>query len=184
MPEPVSPFLTVWSSFYIMTGSAAAALTGLTFVVITLVTARERTEGAREGIATFTTPTVMHFASALLVSALLTAPWHALTGAAVAVALIGLGGVAYILRIMHRMRRTSRQTNYQADLDDWIWYTLLPFVAYGGISAGAIILEAAAPQALFVVAGGVLLLLFIGIRNAWDIVTYIAISLPDRRRTG
>jgi hypothetical protein len=173
MAETASAFLTAWSSFYVMTGSSAAALTGLMFVVITLVTARERAEDTHAGISTFSTPTVMHFATALLVSAVLIAPWRSLVHAGVAAAFIGLCGVAYILRVMHR---TTRLTFYTADLEDWTWYTILPFVAYGVISAGAIALTAVPVQALFIIAGGVMLLIFIGIRNAWDIVTYIAIQ--------
>ena len=175
MAETASSFLTAWSSFYVMTGSSAAALTGLMFVVITLVTARERAEDTHAGISTFSTPIVMHFAAALLVSAVLIAPWRSLVHAAVVVAFIGLSGVAYILRVMHRTRRL---TFYTADFEDWMWYTILPFVAYGAISAGAIALAAAPVQALFILAGGVVLLIFIGIRNAWDIVTYIAIVRP------
>ena len=34
---PVPAMLTDWSNFYVVTGSAAAGLTGLTFVVIVLV---------------------------------------------------------------------------------------------------------------------------------------------------
>jgi hypothetical protein len=172
MAETASSFLTAWSSFYTMTGSAAAALTGLMFVVISLVTGRERAEGTHEGISTFSTPTVMHLATALLISAVLIAPWRSLLHAGVLTALIGLYGVAYILRVMYRTRRLSV---YTADLEDWTWYTILPLLAYGAISAGAIALAAVPMQALFILAGGVVLLIFVGIRNAWDIVTYIAI---------
>jgi hypothetical protein len=173
MAETVSSFLTAWSSFYVMTGSSAAALTGLMFVVITLATRTERAEDIHAGISAFSTPTVMHFGTALLVSAVLIAPWRSLAHAGVVVALIGLYGVAYVLRVMYRTRRL---TIYTADLADWAWFTILPFVAYGAISASAIALAAAPVQALFILAGGVVLLIFIGIRNAWDIVTYIIIE--------
>jgi hypothetical protein len=175
MAETASSLLTAWSNFYVMTGSSAAALTGLMFVVITLVTRTERAEDTHAGISTFSTPTVMHFAAALLISAVLLAPWRSLVHPGVVVALIGLSGVAFILRVMHR---TTRLTIYTADLEDWAWYTILPFVTYGGISAGAIALATAPVQALFIFAGGVVLLIFIGIRNAWDTVIYIAIKRP------
>ena len=175
MAETASALLTEWSNFYVMAGSSAAALTGLMFVVITLVTRVERAEEAHAGISTFSTPTVMHFAGALLVSALLLAPWRSLVHPGVVVALIGLYGVVYILRVMHGTRRL---TSYRADLEDWIWFTILPFVAYGAISAGAIALAGAPVRALFVIAGGVVLLIFIGIRNAWDVVTYLMTRRP------
>jgi hypothetical protein len=172
MAETASSLLTAWSSFYVMTGSSAAALTGLMFVVITLMSRPERAEDSHAAISTFSTPTVMHFAAALLVSAVVIAPWRSLVHPGAVVAFIGLCGVVYILRVMHRTRRL---TMYTADLEDWAWFAILPFVAYGAISAGAIALAAAPVQALFILAGGVVLLIFVGIRNAWDIVTYIAI---------
>jgi len=173
MAEAASPLLAEWSSFYVMTGSSAAALTGLMFVVTTLLTRTERPEDTYAGITAFSTPTVMHFAAAFMVSAVLSAPWRSLVHAGAAAALIGLAGVAYVLRVMHRTRRL---TIYTADVEDWAWYTMLPFVAYGAISASATDLGADPVRALFILAAGVVLLIFIGIRNAWDVVTYLAVS--------
>ena len=177
MAETASSFLSPWSNFYIMAGSAAAGLTGLMFVVITLVSGEERLRRAPDGISTFSTPTVVHFGVALLVSAILSAPWRLLVHPAALLAIAGLSGIVYLVRLMHRTRRLR---TYRPDLEDWIWYTVLPFVAYGTILAGAVMLSAIPVEALFALAGGVLLLIFIGIRNAWDIVTYIAIGGPDK----
>jgi hypothetical protein len=177
MTETASSVLTAWSSFYIMTGSAAASLTGLMFVVITLVTGTERLQKNQDGISTFSTPTVAHFGAALLVSAILSVPWRSLVHPATLLGLIGLFGVVYVLRLMYRTRRL---TMYSADFEDWAWYTILPLLAYGAILAGAIVLPANPVVALFVLAAGVVLLIFIGIRNAWDIVTFIAIGSPDK----
>jgi hypothetical protein len=174
MAENASSFFTPWSSFYIMTGSSAAALTGLMFVVITLITGVERVRRNPDGISTFSTPTVVHFCAALLVSAILSAPWHLLVQPAVLLGLAGLFGVVYVLRVMHR---TRQMTSYVADLEDWAWYTIVPLLAYGAILAGAIMLAASPVNALFALAAGVILLIFLGIRNAWDIVTYIVTEL-------
>lgn len=167
--------MSEWTSFYVMTGSSAAALTGLMFVVVTLVTRTER-ERARVGTAVFSTPTVLHFCAALLISAILSAPWHVLQPAAWLIGLIGLWGAVYILRVMFRTRQLSA---YTADLEDWAWYTILPLLAYAVTLASAVALSTAPAQALFALAAGVVLLIFIGIRNAWDIVTYLAISSSD-----
>jgi hypothetical protein len=177
MIETVSSVLTPWSNFYIMTGSAAASLTGLMFVVITLVTGTERVRKNPDGIGTFSTPTVAHFGAALLVSALLSVPWRSLAHPATLLGLIGLCGVVYVLRVMYR---TRRMTVYSADIEDWTWFTILPLVAYGAILTGAIALPAFPVEALFALAAGVVILIFIGIRNAWDIVTFIAIGGPDK----
>jgi hypothetical protein len=52
----------------------------------------------------------------------------------------------------------------------------MPLVAYGVIAAGAIAFTMVSIKSLFAVGGGVVLLIFIGIRNAWDIVTFLAIQ--------
>jgi len=143
------------------------------FVVITLVRGEEATQVRHDGIAAFSTPTVMHFCLALLVSAVLCAPWSSLIYASVIVGLVGCYGIAYILRVAFR---TKGLTRYTADLEDWIWYTVLPFIAYATLAAGAIALHPIPKDALFVVAGGVLLLIFIGIRNSWDVVTFLAVG--------
>jgi hypothetical protein len=174
MSETVSSVLASWSNFYIMTGSAAGGLTGLMFVVITLVTGIERLRGNRDALSTFSTPTVVHFGAALLVSAVLLAPWSSLVPPAITLGIAGLFGAVYMLRLW---RRQKRLTTYTPDLEDWLCYTILPLVAYSAILAGAIVFTTIAPKALFALAGGSLLLIFIGIHNAWDIVTYIAIEL-------
>lgn len=170
------PFLATWSSFYTMVGSSAAALTGLMFVVITLVSGLERGERRGDGIGTFSTPTVVHFCSALLVSAILNVPWHVLGYAATMVGLAGFAGVIYVWRVMLRTRRI---TVYKADLEDWVCYTVLPFVAYFAVLAGAIALAVVPMDGMLAIAGGVILLIFIGIRNAWDIVTYLAVRVAE-----
>jgi hypothetical protein len=177
MPEPASPFLTAWSSFYLMTASSAAALTGLMFVVITLVTGAERLRStSADGLSTFSTPTVMHFAAALLVSAILSAPWHSLVDPAILLGVAGLWGVIYVLRVSSRAKRL---TNYSPDAEDWAFYSIFPFVAYGVILVGALMLPFIPGRALFWLAGGVALLIFMGIRNAWDVVTFIATGGPN-----
>jgi hypothetical protein len=62
--------LTSWTNFYVIVGSSSGALTGLTFVVISL-TAGRHSEDARLVMNAFTTPIVVHFSTVLLVTALL-----------------------------------------------------------------------------------------------------------------
>jgi hypothetical protein len=173
--EVAMSLLKAWSGFYLMTSSSAAALTGLMFIVITLVTGTERLQKSPDGISTFSTPTVVHFCAALFISAVLSAPWSGLITPAIVLALAGVYGIVYLLRVTHRTRRLS---NYNPDIEDWAWYSVLPFFAYGAILAGAILLAFIPAKGLFVLAGGVLGLIFIGIRNAWDVVTFIAIGGP------
>ncbi len=176
MAESVSSLLASWSSYFVIVGSSAAALTGLMFVVITIVMGTERLRRSPDGVSTFSTPTVVHFGAALLISAILSAPWHSLDRAATIVGLVGLGGILYVLRIMYRAKRLRE---YAADLEDWIWYGILPFVAYGAVFAGALDSFVFPAPALFAIAGAALVLVFVGIHNAWDIVTFIAMGNVD-----
>jgi hypothetical protein len=172
MPE-IMPVLAPWANFYTMTGSAAAALTGLMFVVITLIFGENRRNPTPDGIGTFSTPTVLHFCNALFISAILVAPWHTIVIVKPLVGIIGLCGVLYIFRLVFRQLRL---TSYKPDLEDWTWFTFAPFVAYAAILASAIMLNVMAAKALFVIGGSVVLLIFIGIRNSWDVVTYMAVN--------
>src|SRR5690242_11931378 len=79
-----------WANFYVIIGSAAGALIGLTFVAITLVN-QAQLPGSRHGIDAFNTPTVVHFGAVLFTAALLSAPWPSLTPPAF---ILGVGGVA------------------------------------------------------------------------------------------
>jgi hypothetical protein len=166
------PQLTEWESFYVIVGSSAAALTGLMFVVITLIADLEaqRSSGA---LAAFGTPTVVHFCVALIVSATLSAPWHSLTRVAAALAVCGVSGVTYTFIVA---RRARRQNTYQPVFEDWLWHTVLPLGAYAALLLAAIVLPGNAERSLFVVAAAVLSLVLIGIHNSWDTVTYLALS--------
>jgi len=175
MQEAVLSPLATWQNFYTIVGTAAATLTGLMFVVVTLIAGvRVRVSSPSEAFATFNTPNVVHFCLALLVAAILSAPWQALWNASLLLGLSGLGGMIYVVIVV---RRARRQTDYQPVLEDWLWHTLFPLVSYTALLVAAIVLPGHPAPALFVIAAGTLLLLFIGIHNAWDNVLYIVIEL-------
>jgi len=160
----VSP-LARWESFYVIVGSSGAALTGLQFVVMTLIADSSRPRSPAL-IRAFGTPTIVHFCAALLVSAISSAPWDALSSAGFALGVCGAAGVAYGVVIV---RRARSQTGYAPVLEDWIWHFVLP--------------RHPAPS-LFVIGAATVLLLFIGIHNSWDTVTYIAVEQPEAAKPG
>jgi hypothetical protein len=168
MPESV---FTPWANFYVIIGSSAAGLTGLMFVVVTLVT-ETRTRRRDAGIAAFSTPTIVHFCIALAVAAIVNAPWKVLWHAGLLIGLAGLGGLAYSVVVVRRMRG---QTLYQPILEDWLWHVVLPFVAYLALVVAALRLSGDPATMLFMVGAATVLLLFIGIHNAWDNVTYLIV---------
>ena len=167
----VSP-LPAWESFYVIVGSSSAGLTGLMFVVITLIPQR-RTRAENLTINTFATPNVVHFCAALLVSATLSAPWRTMSYVGWLLGLIGVAGIVYVGIVV---RRARRQTEYRPVLEDWVWHMILPFLAYLTLVVAAPILPRASTPALFTIAAATVVLLFIGIHNAWDTVTYMALA--------
>lgn len=168
-----------WESFYVIVGSSAGALTGLQFVVMALIAEAEASASMLE-VRAFGTPTVVHFCAVLLISAILSAPWHSLSHAGIALDACGAAGLAYAITVI---RHARRQTGYSPDAEDWLWYVALPLVAYAALLAAGILTGQHPISSLFVAAATSLLLLFIGIHNSWDTVTYIAVERPKRKKS-
>ena len=165
-----APPLHDWETFYVIVGSSAAALTGLQFVVIALISEAQGL-GNEESVKAFGTPTVVHFCAVLLIAAIASTPKHSvltLSACLTAMAIIALG---YSTRVV---LRAKRQTAYQPVWEDWLWHAILPLVAYTALLAAGLIVHAHAEAALYVVAAAALLLLYIGIHNAWDTALYIS----------
>ena len=175
MGEPLAP----WESFYVIVGSSAGALTGLQFVVIALIAEAEAAAGMLE-IRAFGTPTVVHFCAVLFISAVLSAPWHTLSGAGLVLDACGVAGIVYALTVV---RHARRQTGYSPDAEDWFWYSALPLVGYASLLAAGMLLKRHPEMSLFVIAATALLLMFVGIHNAWDSVTYIALQHREKKTT-
>jgi len=177
MDDTIHATLAGWGCFYQVTGTAAAALTGLQFIVQTLLASnafRPVTGGDPEGgTAAFGTPTVVHFTLALLLSAVLCAPWPDYGGLRATLGVLGAGAFVYSAVVL---RRARRQRSYVPTLEDWVWHILLPAAAYAAVLLAALLLRRSAAGPLFVIAAATLLLLCIGIHNAWDTVTYLTFS--------
>jgi len=166
------PVLSEWESFYVIAGSSGGALVGLQFIVLTLI-AERRGSASRESLNAFGTPTVVHFAGVLVISAVMSAPWASLHAVATALVLCGVAGLVYGWIVI---RRARRQADFTAAREDWIWYIILPSVVYGILAVAALCVAAHPESSAFIVGGSVMALLLIGVRNAWDTVTYVVIG--------
>jgi hypothetical protein len=180
--------LARWGDFYLITGTAAAALTGLQFVVQTLLATDLRnaigSADPESGINAFGSPTVVHFTLALVLACAMTLPWPGYGALQFVLAALGAGALTYAFVVL---RRTVRQRAYRPVAEDWIWHLLLPAAAYAGVLVAGVSLpsgaEASAGQ--FIAVGGAsLLLLCIGIHNAWDTVAYLTVSSIRRDSAG
>ena len=174
------PQLAEWDNFYVIIGAAAAVLIGLMFVVITLI-ADVSNANAEAPTMAFATPNVVHFCAALLISAILTAPWPTLWGISLLLSLAGLAGVVYNFITA---RRISRVRSYKPVMEDWIWHAICPFIAYSVLFIASVVLLGNPVFALYFIGAITVLLLFIGIHNSWDAVTYISVNPPQQENNG
>jgi len=159
-----------WETFYVIVGSSAAALTGLQFVVIAL-SAQGQKIGDASAVEAFGTPTIVHFCAVLTVAALMATPGQTPATLATCLTVLGVAGVLYTLFTALRARR---QSAYEPVFEDWLWHVGLPFADYGVLLVTGIVAFRNPTGALYAVAAFSLLLLFVGIHNAWDSAVYIS----------
>ncbi len=89
---------------------------------------------------------------------------------------LGLAGLAAAIYVGIVGRRMRRQKAYHVVLEDWAWHVVFPLVAYLAFVVAAPVLLGTPVLVLFVIGAAQMLLLFIGIHNALDTMTYVAFS--------
>jgi hypothetical protein len=170
--------LADWSNFYVITGSAAAGLTGLTFVVIALASEAGRVDPV--GLNTFITPTIVHFGTVLALAAFMCVPHQTAFSMTLGLGAAGIGGLAYTGRITANVHHNLGK--YVPVWEDWLWNVVLPFLSYGALCAAAVVVAHHPDGALYAAGGASVMLLFVGIHNAWDIAVWM--SLRKREEAG
>jgi hypothetical protein len=163
-----------WDNFYVILGSAAAALIGLTFVVIALLADARRASSA--GVQGYITPTIVHFGCVLVVALYLSVPAHTRLSLSIGLAIGGIGTLIYSAAITYNVRRFAEQ--YAPVLEDWVWHVILPTMSYAALLGAAFLLWYRLQLSLYGVAAALTLLLVIGIHNALD----VAVSVTVNRR--
>ena len=158
--------LHAWHEFYILLGTAGATLLALLFVAVSLgsgylSTRRRHLQGTR----TFMSPVVIHFTSVFFLSAVCLVPSHGPVFFAILIAATAVIGAAVSIVITIWVVRTDL-TRY---LPDYFAYGLLPVGAYAALLIASIMIYLGQDYALEVLAGGLLLLAIVNIRNAWDL---------------
>lgn len=174
MSEHAVSLMAGWDSFYVITGSAAAALTGLMFVVIALTgEGLEATPNTIALVRAWGTPTIVHFGAVLLMATILTTPGHSVLTLSVCVGGCGVAGLGFSRWVV---RQARLQTEYVPKADNWRWHLTLPVVAYASLLGAAGALWWRTAPALVLVGAAVLLLLYIGIHNSWDAAIWVSIG--------
>jgi hypothetical protein len=167
-----------WENFFYLIGSAAGALIGLLFIVITLTAGHEPQRVAR-GAPVYVTPIVFHFAVVLLVSAISEVPGLSRTLVTVLLGIFAIVGLVYSAITTVRLCR-KEWVDPIPGWSDKCFYGFLPasiYLALLGAAAAIWILDGRATYAVGAIMLGLLLL---GIRNAWDLATTLAQNAQER----
>lgn len=167
-----TPFLFgPWHDFFLLTGTASATLVGLTFVAVSVGTG-VFTQERQAGLRSFLSPIVVAFSVVLAASLVAVMPVSSWGVPGLLLAGIGLLGTAYSWRVWRRMVRSGFTASM--DGEDRVWYALVPAGAYLVLAAGGAALAVDTGDACALLALGSGLLLLAGLRNAWDMTTWIA----------
>jgi hypothetical protein len=171
MNEP----LQAWHEFYFLLGTSAAALTGLMAVVVS-INPDTIAERPNSGVRAFVTPTMVFFITAFVVSALLLVPDLSIRSLAVLLALTGIAGVVYLLwtRGHHYYVHGIEGQPPSLDAEDWIFFIGLPYLSYLLLIVAALGIWLHAGFGALTLGFTTMLLLVIGIHNAWDLVIWLA----------
>ena len=153
-----------WHEFYILLGTAGATLLALLFVAVSLGTGFLSSKD-QQGTRTFMSPVVIHFTSVFFLSAVCLVPSHGPVFFAVLIAGTAVVGVVVSIVISVWVVRTE-MTQY---LPDYLAYGLLPVGAYLALLVASIMIYLGRDYALEVLAGGLLVLAIVNVRNAWDL---------------
>lgn len=155
--------LREWHEFYVLLGTAAAALVALLFVALSIgvgFLTRDRATATR----TFMSPVGVHFSAVLLVSLLALAPAHPQWLIPALIALVAIMGICVSAYVTVKVARDEYE---EVVFTDAMAYGAFPVLGYVAILCAALLPWRHSPELL---AGGLLVLLFFNIRNAWDLM--------------
>jgi hypothetical protein len=162
--------LTDWHEFYVLLGTAAAALVALLFVAVSIATSVLTPDAeSRRNTATYMSPVVFHYANVLFLSLIALIPTQTWESFGVVIGIAAASSVIYSMVIALRVHR-----NPISDLPDRLCYGVIPMLCYASGLVVAPLMFEEKPAGLNILAGAALLLLVVNIRNAWDLMISLA----------
>jgi hypothetical protein len=163
--------LDQWHDFYLLIGGAAGALIGLLFVVVSLTGGLE-TKSIERGQKLYMTPNLVHFGVVLGVGALAMAPGVPRSIGGGVVTILALSGLFYTALVGIGLKRG--EASEPPHWSDFWFYSFVPAVLYAALAVSGVMFIEGAPWALHAGAAALCVLMFVAIRNAWDLITFIA----------
>ncbi len=122
-------------------------------------------EGRAAATRAFFSPVVIHFSAVFFLSAVALVPGHRTIFFAVVIGACALSGLGVSLFATVQLMRHN-WTHYK---QDHLAYGLLPTISYFALLVAADLIWTENEFAVDVVAGALLLLLLVNVRNAWDL---------------
>jgi hypothetical protein len=171
--------LAQWHEFYVLLGTAAAALVALLFVAVSIATSVLTPDPqSRANTATYMSPVVFHYANILFLSLIALVPTQTWESFGITIGLASIGSVLYSAHVAVRVHR-----NPISDLADRFAYGAVPVLCYMAGLASVWLLLNEQSAGLNVLAGAALLLLVVNIRNAWDLMLSLArrVNQPNEK---
>lgn len=163
-----------WHDFYMLLGTASAALVALLFVAVSIGASfltPERSVATR----TFMSPVVFHFSMLLLTSLVALVPSHSAPSLAAGVALVAIAGLGYSSVVLVGLARASVR-----DTADRFGYGFFPLAAYLAMLAAAGVIVSQPALGADILAAALLVLLAVNIRNAWDLMLAFARQIASK----
>jgi hypothetical protein len=174
MQSSAAELFHTWHDFYVLVGTASATLVGLMFVAATLGSS-VFSERHRVALQAFISPTVVNFAAALFICIGVMIPSQTWLSLGVLLAGGGVAGLVYAGRVWVQM---FVRRSFHVDMVDRMFYATVPLVGYLLVLAAGILLLLRARWSAEVAAAALVVLMFAGIRNAWDMTTWIMMRSP------
>jgi hypothetical protein len=174
MQSSAAELFHTWHDFYVLVGTASATLVGLMFVAATLGSS-VFSERHRVALQAFISPTVVNFAAALFICIGVMIPSQTWLSLGVLLAGGGVAGLVYAGRVWVQM---FVRRSFHVDMVDRMFYATVPLVGYLLVLAAGILLLLRARWSAEVAAAALVVLMFAGVRNAWDMTTWIMMRTP------
>jgi hypothetical protein len=165
--------LTPWHDFVILLGTAAATLIGLLFVAAS-VGSSVFTMERQSAVRVFLSPSVVHLCTVLAATLIAVAPIPTPLVLGILVTASGVLGAIYVALVWRTMIRDGYIKSL--DLTDRLWYASAPALGYATLIAAGVTLALNLAPACIIYAAALALLLGAGLRNAWDITTWIILK--------
>jgi hypothetical protein len=161
-----------WDGYFVLLGTASGGLIGLLFVVVTLTSNVDRSRALRAA-GIYMTPIAVHFGAVLSISAITLVP--RLTAPQIA----GLIGLFVLLGLSAATRSCLGILEFRKGADPPHWsdfwgYGAAPAASYALLLVAAAGVWARAGWSVYALAALLLILLLVAIRNAWDLITWMA----------